>query len=158
MDGRNEGRIVYVRHRRKPYAEGRDTSTDQWDYQFDSVGRMANGQQSVGGSNAISNVYAGDQWYRVSSSDGTNTMEYGWRRDELFAEFDGSNLTASYLNGGVDRPFYKTRLSSNGAVVDGRDFYHADANLRVHHATDASGNVAEKYVYNGYGRRAILDA
>ncbi len=139
------------------------TPTDQWDYEFDSVGRMDNGQQSVVASpKSTSNVYAGDQWHRVQSTTGTAaspvTMKYGWRRDELLAEFDGSNLTAGYLNDGVDRPLYKTRFSSDGSVVDGRDFYHGDANLRVHHVSDASGNLTEKYVYNAYGRRTILDA
>ncbi len=134
------------------------TPTDQWDYEFDSVGRMVDGQQSVGGSQSTANVYAGAQWYRVQSTTSGTTIKYGWKRDELFAEFDGSNLTAGYLNDGVDRPFYKTRFSSDGSVVEGRDFYHADANLRVHHVTDSSGNVAEKYVYNAYGRRTILDS
>ncbi len=135
------------------------TPTDQWDYEFDSVGRMDNGVQSVGGSRSTANVYAGDQWYRVSSTTGGTTLKYGWRQDGLFAEFDsGGQLTAGYLNDGVDRPFYKTRFSSDGSVVDGRDFYHGDANLRVHHVSDSSGNVAEKYVYNAYGRRTVLDA
>ncbi len=134
------------------------TPTDQWDYEFDSVGRMDNGQQSVGGSQSTANVYAGDQWYRVQSTTGGSTLKYGWRRDELFAEFDSSGqLTAGYLNDGVDRPYYKTRFSSGGTVVDGRDFYHGDANMRVHHLSDASGNLTEKYLYNAYGRRTILN-
>ena len=139
-------------------------NTDQWDYQYDAVGRMDNGQQSVvADPKSTRNVYVGDQWYRVRSATGTATspatMKYGWRRDELFAEFDGNgDLTASYLNDGVDRPFYKTRFSGDGSTVVARDFYHQDANLRIHHLTNGSGNVSEKYVYNGYGRRTILDA
>ncbi len=135
------------------------TPTDQWDYEFDSVGRMVNGAQSVGGTQSTANVYAGDQWYRVSSTTIGTTLKYGWRRGELFAESDsGGQLSAGYLNDDVDQPFYKTRFSSDGTMVDGRDFYQGDDNLRIHHVTDASGNVAEKYVYNAYGRRTILDA
>jgi RHS repeat-associated protein len=55
-------------------------------------------------------------------------------------------------------PLYKTNFSNNGQAVDSRHFYHQDQNLRVHHLTDASGNILEKYVYNGYGKRTILDA
>jgi RHS repeat-associated protein len=115
--------------------------------------------QTVGGSQSMTNVYAGDQWYRVSENLNGTTKKFGWRRDELYAEFDGSgNLTAGYLNNGVDQPLYKTRFSSNGTVVEGRDFYHQDQNLRVHHVTNGNGQIAEKYVYNGYGKRTILDA
>ncbi len=132
--------------------------TDQWDYEFDSVGRMDTGQQSVGGTKSTLNVYAGDQWYRVSSTTGGTILKYGWSQGELLAEFDSSGkLTAGYVNKGVDQPFYKTRFSSDGSVVDARDFYHADINFRVHHVTNGSGNEAEKYVYNAYGRRTILD-
>jgi RHS repeat-associated protein len=132
---------------------------DQWDYEFDSVGRMNTGTQSEGGTQSIVNVYAGDQWYRVSENLNGTTRKYGWRRDELFAEFNASNeLTAGYLNDGVDRPLFKTRFEDDGETVAARDFYHQDANLRVHHVTDADGDVSEKYVYTGYGERKILDS
>jgi RHS repeat-associated protein len=132
---------------------------DQWDYKFDSVGRMAEGQQSIHGTQSIVNIYAGDQWYRMQETVSGTTRKFGWRRDELFAEFDNSdNLTTGYLNDGVDMPLYKTNFSNNGQAVDSRHFYHQDQNLRVHHLTDAGGNILEKYVYNGYGKRTILDA
>jgi YD repeat-containing protein len=132
---------------------------DQWDYEFDSVGRMNTGTQSEGGTQSIANVYAGDQWYRVSETINSTTRKYGWRRDELFAEFNSSGeLTAGYLNSGVDQPLFKTRFEDDGETVTARDFYHQDANLRVHHVTDADGDVSEKYVYTGYGERKILDS
>jgi RHS repeat-associated protein len=143
----------------KKTAKNNGTLTDQWDNEFDAIGRMKTSTQAVGGSQSMTNVYAGDQWYRVEESSNGTTKRFGWRRDELYAEFDANgNLTAGYLNNGVDQPLYKTRFSSNGTVVEGRDFYHQDQNLRVHHVTNSNGAVLEKYVYNGYGKRTILDA
>jgi RHS repeat-associated protein len=139
-------------------AKNNGTLSDQWDNEFDAVGRLLISTQTVGGSQSMTNVYAGDQWYRVQETLNSVTRKFGWQRDALFAEFDGSgNLTAGYLNNGVDQPLYKTRFSSNGTVVEGRDFYHQDQNLRVHHVTNGNGQIAEKYVYNGYGKRTILD-
>jgi YD repeat-containing protein len=42
-------------------AKNNGTLSDQWDNQFDSVGRMLISTQTVGGSQSMTNVYAGDR-------------------------------------------------------------------------------------------------
>jgi RHS repeat-associated protein len=132
---------------------------DQWDDQYDAAGRLKTSTQSVGGTGSMVNTYVGDQWYRVQETINGETKKFGWNRDELLAEYDeANNLTAAYLNDGLDAPLYKTRFSGNGSVVLGRDFYHQDLNQRVHHLTDSTGEISEKYVFDGHGKRTILDA
>jgi YD repeat-containing protein len=133
------------------------TTTDGWDFQYDAANRMDNAVQNAGGTQSLYNTYAGDGWQRVQSVNNGNTMRFGWNGDALLAEFDANgNLTAGYLNDGLDAPLYKTRFSNNGATITGQEFYHQDANGRVHHLTDGQGNIAEKYLYDAFGNQTIL--
>jgi RHS repeat-associated protein len=132
------------------------TLVDRWNYGFDAVGRMKTAQQISGGTQSLQNTYFADTWKRIQSVSNGVVRKFGWKQSELFAEFDGGgNLTAGYF-GGMDSPLYKTNFSNNGQTVESRHFYHQDANLRVHHLTDANGAILEKYVYDGYGKRTIL--
>jgi RHS repeat-associated protein len=134
------------------------TTTDGWDFQYDAANRMDNAVQNAGGTQSLYNTYAGDGWQRVQSVNNGNTMRFGWNGDALLAEFDANgNLTAAYLNDGLDAPLYKTSFSNNGATITGQEFYHQDANGRVHHLTDGQGNIAEKYLYDAFGNQTILD-
>jgi RHS repeat-associated protein len=133
------------------------TTTDGWDFQYDAANRMDNAVQTAGGNQSLYNTYAGDGWQRVQAVNNGNTMRFGWNGDALLAEFDANgNLTAAYLNDGLDAPLYKTSFSNNGATVNGQEFYHQDANGRVHHLTDGKGNISEKYLYDAFGNQTIL--
>lgn len=81
---------------------------------------------------------------------------YVYDQEDILLEFDGVNtLLARYTHGGgVDEPLIMERdLDKDGALErNERFFYRTDALGSVTELTDASGKVAQSYVYDAFGQ------
>lgn len=58
----------------------------------------------------------------------------------------------------VDSAIVIDRDSDADGTLDERSYVHEDANFNVTALTNAAGDVIERYLYDAYGRRTVLDA
>jgi RHS repeat-associated protein len=107
-----------------------DTPTDVVEYQYDGLGRRI--------SKIVNGVVTKFLYDNV---------------DILFELDEDENITARYTHGpGIDEPISVERDTDGDGVFDNKYYYHHDGLGSITSMTDTSGNVAQTYVYDAFGR------
>ena len=128
---------------------------------YDAWGRLVRVTDAAG---AVVGDYAYDALQRRAVQDGVNLLYAGWQAVEERDADAGTVLaqnvwSAAYVDAMVLRD---ADTDGDGAVTDAggsrRLYALHDANFDVTAVTDAGGNVVERYAYDPYGERTVLDA
>ncbi|MFC1572248.1 FG-GAP-like repeat-containing protein [Candidatus Eisenbacteria bacterium] len=124
-------------------------SLDRWEYDYDVENRTIAVRRYDGGMPpvAMEASYGYDGLgRRINCIVDDETTVYVYDGKNFVREYDGGGLeTASYLNGpGIDQPLHVTRGGSHY-------YFHSDHQGSVRILTDDLGDVAQTYLYDGFG-------
>ncbi len=140
-------------------------TTDETGRQFvyDAWNRLVVVKDS-GGATLKTFGYDGQGW-RVTETVGTTTRDLyysaGWQvAEETVTTGSTTKLNARYVWGGgyVDDLVYRQRDTDNDGVLDERLWATHDANFNITALVNDLGTVVERYAYDAYGVRTVLDA
>ncbi len=140
-------------------------TTDETGRQFvyDAWNRLVAVKDS-GGATLKTFGYDGQGW-RVTETVGTTTRDFyftaGWQvAEETVTTGSTTKLNARYVWGGgyVDDLVYRQRDTDNDGVLDERLWATHDANFNITALVNDLGTVVERYAYDAYGVRTVLDA
>jgi RHS repeat-associated protein len=106
------------------------SATDSWSFQYDGLG------------NRVASVHNGRQARYLIDPEGFGNVE---------AEFDNTGAVIAHYTYGLD-------LTSSVQATGATGFYHFDAAGNTTQITNASGAVANSYVYLPFGEQTVLSA
>lgn len=140
-------------------------TTDETGRQFvyDAWNRLVVVKDS-GGATLKTFGYDGTGW-RVTETVGSTTRDLyysaGWQVvEETVTTGSTTKLNARYVwgQGYVDDLVYRQRDTDNDGVLDERVWAIHDANWNITALVNDLGNVVERYAYDAYGVRTVMDA